>query len=500
MSASLNGSPFALDARGDGLYTATHVAQAGAVNLTVTATAGASTDAQSVTAMANQTYQIVPGGSPITITTHSAGENAWLTFDGQADQRIALRMSGVTIGPSPCCSTYVWIYKPDGTALGSQTLVGTNGGFVDTRSLPTTGQYRILVDPQQTATGSMTLTLYDVPPDVTTTIAPAGPPVTVTTGPVPGQNALATFSGNQGQRIALKLSNVTIGTSSCCSARVSILKPDGSTLVFATPFGTSGGFVDTRSLPVSGTYKILVDPQLADVGSATLTLYDVPPDVTSSTTPGGPAVTVSMGPVPGQNALVSFLGTQGQRVALGMTNVTIGTSTCCSARVSILKPDGSTLVYATPVGRNGGFLDTRVLPATGTYTILVDPQLADVGSMTLTLYDVPPDLTGTIAIGGPPVGLLLTPVPGQNATLTFNGTAAQRVSLRLSSVTIGNTSCCGAKISILKPDGSTVVPPILVGSFGATVMATPPVTGVYSIVVDPQGAYTGGITLTLSPA
>jgi subtilisin family serine protease len=500
VSATLNGTAFQLDARGDGLYTATHVPQAGAVNITVTATTGASTDVQSVSAMANQTYQIVPGGSPVTITTHSPGENAWLEFDAEANRRIALRMSGVTIGPSPCCSTYVSIFKPDGTALGSQTLVGTNGGFVDTRSLPATGRYRILVDPQQTATGSMTLTLYDVPPDMTTTIAPAGPPVTVTTGPVPGQNALATFSGNQGRRIALKLSNVTIGTSSCCSARVSILKPDGSTLVFATPFGTSGGFVDTRSLPVSGTYTILVDPQLTDVGSATLTLYDVPPDVTSTITPGGPPVTVSMGPVPGQNALVTFSGTQGQRVALGMSNVTIGTSSCCSARVSISKPDGSTLVYATPVGRNGGFLDTRVLPATGTYTILVDPQLADVGSMTLTLYDVPPDLTGTIAIGGPPVGLTLGPVPGQNATLTFNGTAGQRVSLRLSNVTIGNTSCCGARISMLKPDGTNLVPPILVGTFGATITATPPLTGAYSIVVDPQGAYTGGITLTLSPA
>ena len=499
VSATLNGSPFPLDARGDGLYSATHIPQAGAVNLTVTATAGAASDVQSVTAMANQTYQIVPGGSPVTVATHSAGENAWLTFDGQTGQRIALRMSGVTIGPSPCCSTYVWIYKPDGAALGSQTLVGTNGGFVDTRSLPATGRYRILVDPQQTATGSMTLTLYDVPPDVTTTIAPAGPPVTVTTGPVPGQNALATFSGNQGQRIALKLSNVTIGTSSCCSARVSILKPDGSTLVFATPFGTSGGFVDTRSLPVSGTYTILVDPQLVDVGSATLTLYDVPPDVTGSMTPGGAPQTVTMGPVPGQNAVLSFSGTQGQRIALGMSNVTIGTSTCCSARVSITSPDNSTLVYATPVGRNGGFLDTKVLPMTGTYTILVDPQGADLGSMTLNLYDVSPDLTGTIAVGGGPVSLTLAPTPGQNATLTFNGTAAQRVSLRLSNVTIGNTSCCGAKISILKPDGTTVVPPILVGSFGATINATLPVTGTYSIGIDPQQAYVGGITLTLSP-
>jgi subtilisin family serine protease len=500
VSATLNGSPFSLSARGDGLYTGTYVPQAGAVNLTVTATAGASTDVQSVSAMANQTYDIAPGGSPVTIITHSAGENAWLNFDGQADRRIALRMSSVTIGGSPCCSTIVSILKPDGTALAPQTLVGTNGGFIDTRTLPATGRYRILVDPQAAATGSMTLTLYDVPPDVSTSITPGGPPVTVTTGPVPGQNATLRFDGVAGRRVSALLNNVTIGTSTCCSARVSILKPDGSTLVFPTPVGTSGGFLDTRALPVSGTYTILLDPQLTDIGSMTLMLYDVPPDVTTSISAGGPAVTVSMGPVPGQNALVTFSGTQGQRVALGMSNVTIGTSTCCSARVSIQNPDGSTLVYATPVGRNGGFLDTRVLPATGTYTILVDPQGADLGSITLTLYDVPPDLTGTIAVGSPPVSLSLAPVPGQNAAVTFNGTAAQRVSLRLSNVTIGTSSCCGARISILKPDGTNQVPPILVGTFGATLTATLSVTGQYSIVVDPQLAATGGITLALSAA
>ena len=115
----------------------------------MTATAGGASDTQSVTAMANQTYDDRrPAAVPVTITTHSAGENAWLIFDGQAGQRISLRMSGVTIGPSPCCSTYVWISKPDGTHLAPQTLLGTNGGFVDTRTLPASGRYRILVDPQ----------------------------------------------------------------------------------------------------------------------------------------------------------------------------------------------------------------------------------------------------------------------------------------------------------------------------------------------------------------
>ena len=120
--------------------------------------------------------------------------------------------------------------------------------------------------------------------------------------------------------------------------------------------------------------------------------------------------------------------------------------------------------------------------------------------MTLTLYDVPPDLSGSIAIGGPPMSLALGPVPGQNATLGFAGTAGQRVNLRLSNVTLGGPSCCGARISLLKPDGTNLVPPILVGTFGATMTATLSVTGQYSIVVDPQGANTGSITLTLSPA
>jgi hypothetical protein len=345
----------------------------------------------------------------------------------------------------------------------------------------------------------MTLTLYDVPPDTVGSIAAGGPPATAETS-VAGQNALVRFNGAAGQRVSLRLSDVTIGTSTCCSARVSITKPDGSALVFATPVGTSGGFLDTRSLPVSGLYTILVDPQGADVGSMTLTLYDVPPDVSASISPGGAPLTVSMGPVPGQNALVRFSGVAGRRVSVAMTNVTIGTSTCCSARVSIAKPDGSTLVFATPVGTTGGFLDTRSVPVSGQYTILVDPQGTDLGSMTLTLYDVPADVDSSVVIGGAPVSLTLAPVPGQNATVRFTGAAGQRVTLRLTNVTIGTSTCCGARIALSKPDGSSLVPPMLVGTNGGAVTVTLPVAGSYTAAVDPQGANTGGVTLTLTAA
>ncbi len=152
----------------------------------------------------------------------------------------------------------------------------------------------------------------------------------------------------------------------------------------------------------------------------------------------------------------------------------------------------------TLFGTGGGFLDTQMLPAGGMYTILVDPQGTDLGGATLTLYDVPPDLTGTIAVGGSPVTLTIAPVPGQNARLTFDGAAGQRINLRLSGVTIGTSPCCSARVSITRPDGSNLVAPTLIGTMGGTLTAQLPVAGTYAIVVDPQSTNTGGITLTLT--
>ncbi len=81
-------------------------------------------------------------------------------------------------------------------------------------------------------------------------------------------------------------------------------------------------------------------------------------------TPGGAPVAVSV-VTPGDVATVTFDAVAGRRVSLEMTDVTIGTSTCCSTKVSIAAPDGRTLVSAT-VGTSGGFIDAQSLPDTGT--------------------------------------------------------------------------------------------------------------------------------------
>ena len=485
VSATANGSPIALSSRGDGLYSGAFTpTDPGPVTVAVSAAAPRGSDSQTVSGTVPTT--IVPGGAPVTVNVGNPGDNALLAFSGTAGRRVSLQLSGVTIGTSSCCSARVSILNPDGTTLVGATSFGTSGAFVDTKTLPQSGTYTILVDPQGTATGGATLTLNDVPPDVTSQIVPGGAAVTLPATTVAGQNAQVRFSGTAGRRVSLQLTGVTIGTSSCCSARVSILNPDGTTLVGATPFGTSGAFVDTKTLPQSGTYTIVVDPQGTATGGATLRLNDVPPDVTSQIVAGGPAVTLPATTVPGQNAQAAFSGTAGRRVSLSVG------PTCCSTKVSLTNPSGTTLVSPTLLGTGGGFIDTKSLPQSGTYAILVDPQGTATGSTTLSLYDVPPDLSGSIAIGGPSVTVTI-PTPGQNATLSFSGTAGRTVTLQISGVTVSSS-----KVAIAKPDGSSLAGPTYVFTSGKTITTQLPVDGTYTIVIDPQVANVGSMTLALS--
>jgi len=201
--------------------------------------------------------------------------------------------------------------------------------------------------------------------------------VTVTTT-VPGQNVRPTFSGTAAQRISLKLTSVSIGTSSCCSVRVSILNPDGSTLVSPTFVGTAGGFIDVQTLATTGTYTIVVDPQGADFGSATLTLYSVPADTTGTVTIGGSAVGVTIG-TPGQNGSLTFTGTSGQQATVHVTSNTMST-----VQVTLFRPDGTQMTSSFTSSASFN-LTTQSLTTTGTYTIKINPDSSNTGSLNISV-------------------------------------------------------------------------------------------------------------------
>src|SRR6266511_5665569 len=86
--------------------------------------------------------------------------------------------------------------------------------------------------------------------------------------------------------------------------------------------------------------------------------------------------------------LILFDGTALQRVSLKVNSFSM-----TNCRVAIYNPDGTALASMN-IKANGGFLDTQLLPAAGTYTILIDPQSTNTGSINFTLYNAS-DFTGT---------------------------------------------------------------------------------------------------------
>jgi hypothetical protein len=413
---------------------------------------------------------IALGGSPISLVTTVPGQNARATFSAASGARVSVRLSGVTI------KTATVALMRGSTTLAS-TIVGTSGGFLDVQTLSSAGEYELAVNPQASYTGAITLTLYDVPADVGGSIPPDGSAVPLALN-VPGQNARLAFDGQVGDRFVVKVGGGLSG-----SAYVSIVGPTG-TVGGRTLVSSSGGVLDLRTLEASGGHELLVDPYAAATGSLTVALYAVPPDPSLAIVPGGPPVTVST-TAPGQNARLTFEGTAGRLISLQLSNVSYA-----SAYVSVLSPDGSTLVRNVLVGTAGAFVDARLLPSSGTFSIVVDPTGVNTGSVTLTLHDVPADVSGQLVAGSAFTVAITT--PGQNARLTFEGTAGRRVSLVLSSVSISSSL-----VTILRPNGTTLAA-VLVSTTGRTLTLDLNATGTYVVLLDPRAAATGGMTFKLA--
>jgi hypothetical protein len=448
------------------------------------------------------------GGDPVTAEINTAKKKGVIVFDGTAGQRISIGFSGVSL-----TQFRVMVYGPDGAAvptqpsavksyyatmqreLSSQTKVQTsttaykftdestgslisssqmNGASLDLVELPVTGTYTILLDPLSEYTGRATVALSS---ELRGEIVPQGSAVVVDIKRV-GQNARYTFSGESGQTVSAHLSEVTIR-----SGIVSILKPDGMPLGKPASFVSGGVMIPGQVLPTSGTYEILIDPDLSYTGHGKLALYNAP-ELTGSMMIDQVTVTPTL-TVPGQRARYTFNGTAGQWVNLGLTDVSIAMST-----VSILKPDGSKW-SSTTIGPSGGSLDPlTALPETGTYTVVVEPVSNYTGSMTLALSS---PVTGTLTLDGPSVPVSLSK-PGQTARYTFNGKAGQWVTLGLTAVDITSSS-----VTLMTSEG-TILASTAVGTAGGALedQNALPTTGTYTILVDPSSSYTGKMTMTLS--
>jgi hypothetical protein len=106
-----------------------------------------------------------------------------------------------------------------------------------------------------------------------------------------------------------------------------------------------------------------------------------------------------------------------------------------------MHPDGSWLTGWTSL-LSTTFVEPYMLPATETVRVIMTPDAAGTGSLTMKSYDVPADVTDSLTINGGTVSVALSG-PGQNALVSFPGTAGTPVTLRLTNNTYLDSSVKG---------------------------------------------------------
>ena len=231
------------------------------------------------------------------------------------------------------------------------------------------GDYTILFNPSGISTGNVSLKLRTL-----NSIQTDGTPETVN---LSGQEQFVglTFSAIAGQTFNLRASNITVRPS-----YVGVVKPNGETLIsdFIYPWNTGTSLRFT--VPTNGVYTVTLSSFYPNAtGSATFSL-NLLNDVIGTLIINNPAANF-ISTLPGQSFRLSFAGNQGQRFYLKPN-----ADDFYDLFLKIIKPDGTELLSQNISSTIA--VDVNNLPATGTYTIIAQPNFVhQFGSLTLRAID-----------------------------------------------------------------------------------------------------------------
>jgi RHS repeat-associated protein len=443
--------------------------------ISVTAPGGSATSSGSFTVGAGPS---VSGFSPAVGTVDGSLTISGAGFDTTAANDVVL-LSGLRAPVTTASATSLTLTIP-APAAGKITVVTPNGKAVSASDL--------VVPPAPYGAADL---------DTNVHVAVGGSQVISIAA---NKISVALIDAVGGQNLSIHLKDVTAsGGSATNGVTYTLLSPSGAAVAGPTDFGFYGSFIEPIRIPQTGTYTLVIDPYSSNSGNVTVVPYNVPADATGALTVGTPS-TVSIG-TPGQNGRYTFDATLGDRVSLNVDSVSMsgfGFSCCTGVKLSVINPDGSYRVSNLEFGSFGAFIDTTTLIQTGTYTVVVNPYVETTGSLNLSLYNVPADVTGTMTIGGPSVNTTIS-TPGQNANYTFPGTTGKNIHLQTSNVSFTGITCCnGVTVAIYDSNNNVVLVPTEVGYIGTTLSATLPADDTYRIAIDPDRAAAGTLTLTLT--
>jgi YD repeat-containing protein len=304
------------------------------------------------------------------------GQNGRFTFTGTQGETVALQVVDQATEPAEQ-NVYYMVYRPDGSYLTSMVTAAPE--TLNISNLPVTGTYTVFVDPGFGAALVAETLLASGARDL---IELNGASETVATT-IPGQHAYLAFTAAAGADLGLGISDL-VTSWPYSSVFVDVRKPDGTNLTSrncdAQYFHGCG--LDLSDLE-AGTYTVVVVPP--HDGQRTMSFKaTLSSDVVQTMQPD--VVTNLSLARRGQNGQLAFAGVEGQTVALQVT----GQATVPVNRwsyYSVYAPDGSYLTGT--MTDSATTLDLPNLPATGNYTVFVDPEQGEALNVQLTLDTTP---------------------------------------------------------------------------------------------------------------
>ena len=426
------------------------------------------------------------GGAAQKLSVSTAGNAAALLFDGTANELVTVSISGSTVSPSGSVVAYE-VYGPQGTrvASGSVSTIQPNASLP---ALAVGGTYAVFFEPAP-ATASLSVTLK-----ADAAFAADGGRYQIQ-GLFGGSSASVTFKGTAGQNLGLGLNGLAFAGSTVVTAPLTmqVLTPAGTVWLSNANCAASnpGGGCDLNltNLPATGTYTVKVSNPAGNgpIASGFLTLSS---DRASALTAG---TAHSYYLRNGQNGRLSFAGTAGQAATLWVEDqftVPAGVN----VPVTIFNPDGSTLATTTLSATAAGvYINVPGLPATGNYTIFVDPAYGAEGAMQATFNPG----AASVAVDG--AGVSTSTANGRY--LTFAGAAGQNLDVGVSGLAFVGGGPGTVTLQVLQPTGAVLqsLPCASGAAAGCELSLTNlPSTGTYKIQFTTSPAIVASGTLTLS--
>jgi hypothetical protein len=403
------------------------------------------------------TYSLayVRGSDSVSNGSLSSGQsyNGTLSTNGiESFQLTGTSGQGIFLYANASYDATISIYKPDGSywSSGTNRLSG---------ALPATGTYTVVVTGNNKPnSGAYRLDYVRGSDNVSNGILTSGQSYNGTLA----TNGLESFqfTGTSGQSIVLY-------ASASYTAVISVYKPDGS-------YWSSGSSRLSGALPATGTYTVVVSGyNYTNNGAYRLDYVRGSDSVSNGILTSGQSYNGTLA----TNGLESFqfTGTSGQSIVLHA-------DASYTAVISVYKPDGS--YWSSGSSRLSG-----ALPATGTYTVLVNGyNYTNNGAYRLDYMRG----SGSVSDG------MLVSASQRAGALQTNGLESYKFSGVVGgSLSVTSTASYTRTLQVYKPDGSY-------WTYGNnSLSATLPVAGEYTLVftgynLGSNGDYT--ITLTTPPA